>query len=284
MPNLGAASYHATLWAFLALLLLTGCQGGPVSSGTSPSASPEAKVPVVAKTPPVTSNPSPSPTDQVCCGGEGGEEPSSAPTLVRKKLPLIDQGDVITTEFKITNTGDSVAEMSGEPSFSYPCCVKISVEPESIPPGKQATMTVTLDSKWRSRQTDIFINLPYEGGQVPKAFLVEAVVRPSFTVRPNGVEMKEAKGDYTFTVGGEDLFSGFKVLDIESSDPRLKVEEKERTPKTIVYRVLWTDDGPGDALVKLKVKTDHPKVPEFPVVVAPPGIDRQGRPRARKGS
>lgn len=235
----------------------------------------QAAAPQASRTPISPTTPSASPDIEICCGNESLPEGADSPLLLRRDGGQVAQGDVVKAEFTITNTSDEPARLHGEPKYSLPCCVTVKVEPELIPAQSEGKLSVQLDTKWRKGPTEVFVNLPFEGGQANGAFLLEVMVRPSFVVEPTSVDLSDGLPK-EFIVGGPDLFKSFKVLKVEPTDPRIKVTERARLDDQIVYEVSWLGDAPGDKMEFVIVKTDHPKVKEYPVGVTPPGIDSSG--------
>lgn len=256
---------------FLSLALSLLCLAGCTSQQAQPT-----------PTPVVIATPSPSPDLQVCCGDETVPEGGTESLLLRRDLGQVDQGDVLVAEFKIINNSDEPAKLDGKPKYSLPCCVKVRVEPETIPARGEGKLTVSFDTKWRKGPSEVFVNLPFRGGQATNSFLLEALVRPSFVVEPTSVDLSDGLPK-EFSVGGPDLFKTFKVLSVEPTDPRVKITESARLDDMIIYEVSWTGDGPGNKVEFAVVKTDHPKVKEYPVGVTPPGIDSRGRVPKRIG-
>jgi hypothetical protein len=212
---------------------------------------------------------------QVCCGGQDTETIDSSQDrlgIFSQNFGTIGQGDIIEVTFPLENQGDTKAQLTDEITSSYPCCVEVTVLDDILEPGQSTEVTIELDSELRPGPIDIFIDLPYKGGEVVEKLHLGGVVKPEFVVRPTGLRFV---GNETieFEVTGEGLFQEFQVLGIENEVEGLEVKEIRRDDERIIYQANWNGPLGESELKDIYVVSNHSKVERYPIVIAPPAAD-----------
>ena len=244
-------------FSLLALLIATGCQGQNATSSPTPKAS-------------RTTAP------QICCGGQGGDpdkNPDQAVAgILSKNFGVLDQGEILVETFSLTNDGKNATTLTADPTFSYPCCVEVELSDKTLQPGQSAEVKLTFDSSLRPGPIDIFVDLPFDSESVSKKLHLGGTVKKEFVVHPTGLKFEKPES-IEFRVSGDGLFKTFKVLGFENEIPGLKIEEKSRTDKDVVYQATWTKEAKGSEIQPVYLLTDHPRVKRFPILIAPPGVD-----------
>ena len=244
-------------FSLLALLIAAGCQGRNATSSPTPI-------------------PSRTTAPQICCGGQGSnpqKNPDQAvPGLLSKNFGVLEQGETLVETFTLTNPGESEARLTAEPTFSYPCCVELELSSKTLQPGQSLEVKLTFDSSLRPGPIDIFVDLPFNSESVPRKLHLGGTVKKEFVVYPTGLKFEKPES-IEFRVSGEGLFKTFKVLGFENEIPGLKIEEKSRTDKDIIYAAPWTKEANGSEIQPIYLLADHPRVKRFPILIAPPGVD-----------
>ncbi len=186
-------------------------------------------------------------------------------------MGTLDQGDIFEHTFSITNESPQTLHPA-EVEYSYPCCVTPTLNFTSLAPGQKGELKVRFDSRFRGGPIDIFVQLPWREQSERQHFHIGGSVRESFKVWPTGLRFSKRGGEVPLVVSGEDLFETFKVLEIVNPFPgSVEVSQAKRSGNTLEYTVTWVGAEDTDQVFDLEVKTDHPKVPTFPVRVASPG-------------
>jgi len=191
--------------------------------------------------------------------------------LLTQNFGTIAQGKELSVPYPIENLGTEAARLSGEVTFSYPCCVEVEVPKKILEPGEKMDVVVKFDSEFRPGPLDVFVDLPFEGGKVPTKLHLGGVVRPELVVSPTGLKFEEVDESIQFEVSGEALFTEFDVTGIENSYEEIEVNEVSRDDARIIYEVTWHGSLEDDEFREIAVLTNHSEVMRYPIVIAPPG-------------
>jgi Protein of unknown function (DUF1573) len=226
---------------------------------------------------PVMSTPSPTPevSSQVCCGDEltdstNEQSPSDMP-IESVSMGDLEQGDLFEHTFVIKNETSQTLQPE-DMEFNYPCCVTPTLNFASLAPNETGELRVKFDSRFRGGPIDIFVQLPWKGTTEREQFHIGGRVRESFKVWPTGLRFTQIGGKVPLIVSGDDLFQTFNVLEIVNPCPdKVKVSEPKRSKDQLEYTVEWIGSATEAQLFDLEVRTDHPRVPVYPVRIAPPG-------------
>ena len=210
----------------------------------------------------VASNP------QVCCGGEKHNQIQSA-KIVSEDLGEIDQGEIVKRTLSVTNNGDDPALLNGTVESNYPCCVKVDFDAKELAPGAESDLLITIDTTLRPGPLDIFINLPFEGGDVAPTIHLGGLVREEFRVFPTGLKFADRES-VEFEVSGAMFKEGRKITGFQNDIDGLSVNFLREEGGTHYYEATWDGSRETEQIQYFYILSDHPNVTEFPIAVSLP--------------